>query len=360
MLNQLKTPLDILFSLFKNVPLRLLLLLLFFVVLIVLIVVIGPLFGFQPPSWFFPAYTLPATFRTPIAPFKLNTPFVEKDHLVQGLRQAFESRACGVHVYWAPNNAGKTTYIRHVAELVRQNSSSVEGVRVIDLNFLTPSSHVKDMWSWLARALQLEASTQSLSALLSPSRFFQFVCGVSGDDRRHYVLVLDQFDEVVRRYSSGRNDLHGFVQGLATESVNNKRFSVILVVQDPVLARDLLRFNGGSKIRRIGTPAILKWGRNEVDRYLAITAQAPYAPPPPQQQQQQQQLQQELTPVEDTFKLSAEAQLRTIAELATRAAVPGFLVDLPHHSEVNVTLVTEAANYAAQQWAQGESIFFGK
>ncbi len=45
-------------------------------------------------------------------------------------------------------------------------------------------------------------------------------------------------------------------------------YNVLLCVIDPILADDILKLNGGQKIRLLQTPRALQWGDHEILKYF--------------------------------------------------------------------------------------------
>lgn len=58
-----------------------------------------------------------------------------------------------------------------------------------------------------------------------------------------------------------------FVVGLAEDSENSSRFSVLLNIADHALARRALAWNGGQKIHEITKPVSWLWKREELQQY---------------------------------------------------------------------------------------------
>ena len=94
-------------------------------------------------------------------------------------------------------------------------------------------------------------------------------------------------------------DTDNFFVSLATESRNDGVFRVVVCVSEPEKADRWLRLNGREKIKDLCSPNVLRWKDFEVDTFIA----------------------------KRFCRLSSEEK-KVLRELALRAGLPGFLVDV--------------------------------
>ena len=189
-------------------------------------------------------------FSAPIEPFPLKTDFVDRKATRAALGESMAYDHCGVHVFWAPPSAGKTTFLRSVIPELMQQGQITGGV------YLKGRRTTHTPLTWLYDSLDIVNPGQSVNERL------RILLEKSDPRSPHMVIAIDQFDELHSSLHLG--ELRSLVTSLATSSVGSKAFSVVLGVSRVEIAREILTWNEGQKIYLVGDPAEFKWEESEV------------------------------------------------------------------------------------------------
>jgi hypothetical protein len=151
-----------------------------------------------------------------------------------------EDQDGGVWIFGAPAGSGKTTYLGRQIQIFRSKVPKREivifpnGISVIRDKKINQLLGVPD--------------SEPLSRYLPDGT----------------VIVLEQFDISV----SLSEETKEYILNLATDSRNSKKYSVIISVSNPETMIDLLKINGGEKVKDICHPNYIKWTSTEVSQYI--------------------------------------------------------------------------------------------
>lgn len=186
-------------------------------------------------------------------------PLILHNHLEIGIREP----PYGVRVVGLPGGAGKTTHTRIVCERLRK-AGEISGVCAVVGGAIARASS--------GPALQLAISEYvvgpSIKTLLKDTSMdmdmiSDYLTSVAKDGERPIVLVIDQFDHIMR--NNEHNSVYSLVTGLAEDSVQTMKYVVVIGVSDPSHAATILRWNGGSKIHGLGhNSSTYKWGEDSI------------------------------------------------------------------------------------------------
>lgn len=163
------------------------------------------------------------------------------------IRAAIESRF-GVQVLWGPPSVGKSTITQKVA-------LDLKGTR--PLLYTLGSNQIAPFgaYSWLKSLLDIDRHEGSISTVLARPL------------TRPPCLILDQMDYFLP--SLGDHEAEKFIVSLAEESVNLKRFNVLLILTCPRLARIVLNWDDDRlRIREVMRPAELRWNRAALTQFF--------------------------------------------------------------------------------------------
>ncbi len=153
---------------------------------------------------------------------------------------SLEDQDGGVWIFGAPAGSGKTTYLGRQIQIFRSKFPKREivifpnGITVIRDKKINQILGVPD--------------NEPLSRYLPEGT----------------VIVLEQFDISV----SLSEETKEYILDLATDSRNSKKYSVIISVSNPKTMIDLLKINGGEKVKDVCHPKYIKWTRTEVTQYI--------------------------------------------------------------------------------------------
>ena len=193
-------------------------------------------------------YFLKRRMNVSVKPYPLVTTLVENPSTRSALETALTDPHVGVHVFWAPNGAGKSTYLRSVIPRLHIDK------RITGAGYFRGSAG--NPTEWLQDALGIASAKPSVV-----ERFASLLGDVEFGTAP-YILAIDQFDELVTQPHIA--DLENLIVQLATASLGSKSFAVVLGISDIDLAKEVLTWNGGEKIRLVGDPATFKWNEEQV------------------------------------------------------------------------------------------------
>lgn len=161
--------------------------------------------------------------------------YIDNLTIIKDLTRAVDWPPMGVHVYWSPQGTGKSTYLRKVCHDLRQTGSA-DVIYIDNLNPLittngSPYDALQTECGLTAKHLGLGLSTQLKNR----------------KQKQRFLIAIDNFDQL---YSCP--DIERTMVCLAEESSNEKEFTVIVAVDDPIIATNILGLNGGIKFASIG------------------------------------------------------------------------------------------------------------
>ena len=201
--------------------------------------------------------------QTQLTPFNSYVPIsgVEK-----GLQLAMLHDVCGIHLLSMPPASGKTTTVKRVATDLVLNAKLC-GALYIDMN--ADNNHNHNTFS-AKIAEHLAISHSKLYSILD-----EVVPKCLENTTKHIkaplVIIIDNVDNIILTNDSFRYDL----VSLATQSINDKTFVLVLIFQNDDIARLVCKWNGDTKIHQIqfndDSPFSLQPTHNEL--MLAVTAQ---------------------------------------------------------------------------------------
>jgi hypothetical protein len=178
----------------------------------------------------------------------------------------------GVLVFWGPPDSGKTSYaIRTCNKLLLEKK--IGGlVQINDSTFAEVEGDGGAQWINTALGVSdLMGRNEKMSSLLTPcnarsdslgERCLSYVFQRS----KRVVILFDQFDNVCEH--SNLDAVLKFIKRLAEDSVKHNSYCVLLCVTNPSLAYEILKLNGGKKIRLLQRPRDLQWGDSELSEYF--------------------------------------------------------------------------------------------
>lgn len=236
-------------------------------------------------------YILPLVSTNLMEEFTLNPvdSYVPHDLLEADLEAAITGGVGGgVHVLALPPDSGKTAAIRRV--LRRLQKQRIIG-NVLCLPAFTDINRDVNLNDQIFPYLHWSAHTH-FSHYLTP-----------GHVTAPFIIFFDQYDKAFTHPYFER-----FIVALAEDSRQTKLYRVLFSTNDPVYAKQMLSWNGGSKIKKMLTypPSYYKWNITQVDTLIK-----------------------QIHP-----RLTKNNNINTdkIRELALLAGTPGYLLTLLYHS----------------------------
>ena len=204
-------------------------------------------------------------FRKPIAPYPLFTGVIDHPETTKAITRALTYGHCGVHVYWSPFSAGKSTYLRHITpKLVGEGKLAGAILTEGGLSDV-------DVSEWMYQELGMWHMNNNLAVHLA-DLLQKHPCtttmenkdpGAGGHIRKPYAIIIDGFDETMR--TADQRVLQNLIVTLAGTGHRTKLFTVVLAVTQIDNARTVLSWNGRQKIDLIGPrPERFKWQRPEI------------------------------------------------------------------------------------------------
>lgn len=163
------------------------------------------------------------------------SPLVLAPKAVAAIEKALKYRHGGLQVLFAPPGAGKTTYLTVLGEKHRKAG-----------HYVAYTTCVADKES-----LYTQLNIPNTGYLLSE------VIPNGG------VLIMDQMESI-----TVTPELRGLLLELAVDSTMTKYYKVIIAVSNKLMAKEILKLNGGEKIRLLCKPADLMWGDDCVADYI--------------------------------------------------------------------------------------------
>jgi hypothetical protein len=189
-------------------------------------------------------------------PAKAN--FVERPMLHDDINKSIMSKYYGVHVLWSLYGSGKTSYLKRVTSEFNCNEES--GAKVIYAN---GSDIVNDsLFKVVKNQLDIRDGIFDigLENMLEPYRD----CNLT--------LVIDDYDAVynTKKYRSVYSSACSF----AEYSSNDKVMKVLLAINDPIIAMNILLYNGGEKFVKVGSSFKYKnycWSDDQIREFTNLS-----------------------------------------------------------------------------------------
>ena len=231
-----------------------------------------------------------------------DTPLIPCDSAAECIRNALNSRRCGVSILYAPAGSGKTTLL--LQESLRRKESGEHVLYTVG---------VPDK-AYFMEILRLKSVSTQISELVSKPK--------------HTVIILDQIDE-----DTVRSGLRSFIRELAVDSTRFKTYSVLVAVSQVTTAKMLLKLNGHTKIRQISDGSHFRWNVDQIRLYIDQCA--------------------------PLHALSADDQA-VLRELALVAGTPIFLYNVASsdspHDELHSGDAAVLANELSRKWRGQEQL----
>lgn len=160
----------------------------------------------------------------------------------------------GVRILWGPPGCGKSTYT--ITECNRLKEDGTLAGLVLLRECMNNESETS---TWLNKCIG-----HDVLSLGSPlSKLF------SHQPKKHTVFLFDQFD-IIYRKCQDKQALKVAIKHLAEDGEKHDSFIVVLCISDPEIAAEMLRLNGGKKIRLIDhSPDEMKWSEEEVLEFVS-------------------------------------------------------------------------------------------
>ena len=168
---------------------------------------------------------------------------IPHDSLTEEILFTINDENGGVTVIGAPPGSGKSTYVKDAVMRART---------------MYPSLKIK-LFGRGTSLLQLDELHNKFG--IPPSRLMSTFLP------KGTVIVIDQVDNTPSRLNELSRE---YIVHLATDSRNSKIYSIILCVSNPETFREILKLNGGDKIKPIfpymGT---MKWNNNQMEQFVS-------------------------------------------------------------------------------------------
>ena len=165
---------------------------------------------------------------------------VPYDTIERIIDDTLEDQDGGVWIFGAPAGSGKTTYLGRQIQIFRSKFPKREIVI-----FPNSISVIRDK---KINQLLGVPDSEPLSRYLPDGT----------------VIILDQFDIS----ESLPEETKEYILYLATDSRNSKKYSVFISVSNPETMIDLLKINGGEKVKDMCHPTYIKWTSTEASQYI--------------------------------------------------------------------------------------------
>lgn len=151
----------------------------------------------------------------------------------------------GVRICWCPPKCGKVPYI--ITECNRlKNDGTLAGVVLLR----ECMNNKSDTSTWLNKCIGHDVLSigSPLSTLFSHQ------------PKKHTVFLFDNFDNIYRKCQD-KQALKVAIKHLAEDGEKYDSFIVVLCISDPEIAAEILRLNGGKKIRLLDE---MKWSKENI------------------------------------------------------------------------------------------------
>lgn len=265
---------------------------------------------------FIARYRFRCLYSKPIEHLRLNTKLVLNELLEEDLRKALTAKECGARVLWAPEGAGKTTYIRHVLRSL-QKEGKIQGSIIITASQtdMSPSAWLQSMISDnLPGNLLRDGST--FSTLLNENPVYSYESPYS--TITPVVIVIDQIENIRRT-----DEMNKLIKSLAEDASLRKTHNILIKTNNAAYARGLIEVNGRTKIRSIGDVGRYKWNETHISTWLNNNKEG----------------------------ISIEKK-RLLLTTGPIAGTPAFLLD-NMSDETSLTMLKTYADYSKSLWDAG-------
>jgi hypothetical protein len=209
-------------------------------------------------------YIKQAYFSTFISQSMLNLPteytkFIPHEHTQRAIYSHLDKKigdnvSGGVRILWGPPGCGKSTYTITECNRLKEDGTLAGVVLLREC-----MNNECETSTWLNKCIG-----HDVLSLGSPlSTLF------SHQPKKHTVFLFDQFDNIYRKCQD-KQALKVAIKHLAEDGEKHDSFIVVLCISDPEIAAEMLRLNGGKKIRLIDhSPNEMKWSEEEVLDYVS-------------------------------------------------------------------------------------------
>jgi hypothetical protein len=191
------------------------------------------------------------SFDNRLSPFILRpqSSFTSQPRFEERLRETMTQRLCGVRILCAPEGTGKSAFLISVANEMFKKKL-ISGVFYID-SYADAFEH-KVMHNWLLSKFDVKPHQKF-------SNFCSLLPDASDDESKPYLLILDQFEDVLRH-----PDASTFIKSLAQNCQSSKRLTVLASVKSTSTSDEMLNWNGHTKIMKMDSD-VLRWNRQELE-----------------------------------------------------------------------------------------------
>lgn len=236
----------------------------------------------------------------PVELFQLHptNSYVAHEKFLGDIRENIFDELKGVKVVWAPPGYGKSTYLKRVcADL--QRDELIYGAKIM--------SHFrkhKDM-----PLIETLAIGIGFPPDIAP-RFHTLSEIMHDKTDLPIVIVFDQFDHLM---AQELDHAKSFVVSLAEDSLQSKKYTVLLNVTEPKFAREILNWNGGQKISlfqdNVERLEEYKWGVEHHNQLWRLSA--------------------------ENYKMQVRPEIKEkFIEMCARAGTPGFFLKYRKQLEI--------------------------
>jgi hypothetical protein len=166
---------------------------------------------------------------------------------VPQLHRSVNHRLCGLLVFWAPYSSGKTFALKSLTRSLRS-----EGKYIIYLDGKNFKWQSNPLFAWLRVAVGLTPNAKG---------FEEYLPYQNGNIT---TIIVDHFEDLMKVPDTGP-----LFVGLARVSRKTKRFNILVAVSSAANAKDIILWNGHSKIRLACRPEAARWDAKTM-RNLAL------------------------------------------------------------------------------------------
>lgn len=179
--------------------------------------------------------------------FKQKPNFIERAAISDQIKHLIGSPRCRncVYVFWSPYGSGKTTLIKNIIN--HFNSNEHLGTKMIYMKGINSGS-IYDITS------------TACSDYIARNRDARFA------------FVVDDYDLIYNDHKMFSN-LYSNACSIA-ESSSDNGFKTILVVNDPIIGANILRFNGGEKFSTFNIKDY-SWTHEQINNFIKLELMKP-------------------------------------------------------------------------------------